>query len=406
MDRRRTGPAGLLSAIAVSQIGNVVAVVALPWFVLQTTGSAARTGIVAFATTVPLAVGAVAAGPLLDRLGVRPASVLADLGAAASIATIPVLHIWGHLSFGALLAFAFLAGTFEAPGRTARRAMLPGLAAGAGFSLERVNSVSTTTEHLGYVLGAPLAGGLIAGLGAPGALWLDAASFVGSAVIVASTVPALRSSAERPPLLAGLRFIRNSPIIRTFLIIWTAGAFLVTPLAGVMLPVYTNQRFGTAGALAAAVTALGAGGILGTLTFATVGRSWPRRRAFVVMWVTYPLLSCVLMLLPGLVPLLALLAAIGLVTGAYDPLEVTIYQENIPPPLRSQVFAALLAAEMTAVPLAMLTYGFLITSAGLRAGTVLFGAGNLALGAYALRAPATRRLGTPSRLLPPDRGTA
>jgi MFS family permease len=398
MDRRRVGPAGLLAAIAVSQVGNVVALVALPWFVLQTTGSAARAGVAAFATTLPLAVGAVAAGPIVDRLGTRRAAVLADVGAATAIAGIPALHVTGHLTFGLLLTFAFVAGAFEAPGRTARRAMLPDLAAGAGWRLERVNSVATTTEHLGYVLGAPLAGVLIAALGAAGALWLDAASFVVSALIVALTVPALRGgTTERPPILAGLRFIRRSPVVRTFFVIWTAGAFLIAPLSAVLLPVYAGERFGTAGALAATITALGVGGLLGTFAFALVGHAVPRRRAFVAMWVAYPLLSCLLIFLPAFVPLLVLLTGIGFLAGAYDPLEVTVHQENTPPQLRPQVFAVLLAAEMTAVPLSMLVYGLLISAAGLRAATVLLGVGNLLLGAYAVAARATRDLRPPAR---------
>lgn len=388
----------MLAAIAVSQVGNVVALVALPWFVLETTGSAARTGIVAFATTLPLAVGAVAAGPIVDRLGARRTAILADLGCAGAIAGIPLAYAADHLSFGLLIALAFAAGAFEAPGRTARRAMLPDLATAAGFSLERTNSVSTTTEHLGYVVGAPLAGLLITVFGAAPALWLDAATFLVSAAIVLLTAPGVRSDpADRPPLLAGLRFVRDSAIIRTFFIIWTIGAFLITPLAGVLLPVFARQRFGTAEALAATITALGLGGLFGTITFAAAGRRLPRRTMFVAMWVAYPLLSCVLILLPGFGVLLVVLVAIGFLTGAYDPLEVTIHQENTPSHLRPQVFAVLLAAEMTAVPLAMLTYGALISTAGLRAATILYGAGNLLLGAYAILAPATRNLALPRR---------
>ena len=171
-----TGLLYLIAANAISQLGNVVAVVALPWFVLETTGSPARTGITAFAATVPLALGAVFAGPVVDRLGARRASVLADLGAGIAIAGVPLLHQLGALEFWVVLLLAFAAGAIEAPGRTARKAMLPELAQRAHMSLERANSVSTTSEHLGYVLGAPLAGVVIAAAGAPQALWVDAAS--------------------------------------------------------------------------------------------------------------------------------------------------------------------------------------------------------------------------------------
>jgi len=65
------------------------------------------------------------------------------------------------------------------------------------------------------------------------------------------------------PVLAGLRYAVTSPIIRTFFVIWTVGAFLVTPLSAVVLPVYAREQLGGAGALAAAVTCLGAGGLCG-----------------------------------------------------------------------------------------------------------------------------------------------
>src|SRR5215217_2632245 len=140
----RRGLFALVAANAVSQLGNVIAVVALPWFVLVTTGSPARTGLTAFATTLPLAIGALVGGPVVDWIGIRRASIVSDLGAAAAIATIPALHGAGALSFPLLLALAFAGSAFEAPGRAARRAMLPDLAARAEMPLENANSIATT----------------------------------------------------------------------------------------------------------------------------------------------------------------------------------------------------------------------------------------------------------------------
>src|SRR4051794_24646721 len=105
----------LVAANAVSQLANVIAAVALPWFALITTGSPARTGPTAFATTLPLAVGALAGGSIVDWIGIRGASVVSDLGAAAAIAAIPTLHGSGALSFPLLLTLAFLASALEAP---------------------------------------------------------------------------------------------------------------------------------------------------------------------------------------------------------------------------------------------------------------------------------------------------
>lgn len=69
----RGGLYALVAANAVSHLGNVFAVVA-------------------FATTLPLALGAVVGGPIVDRIGTRRASVVTDVGSAAAIALIPLLH--------------------------------------------------------------------------------------------------------------------------------------------------------------------------------------------------------------------------------------------------------------------------------------------------------------------------
>ena len=381
----RRGPLfALIAANAVSQLGNVVAVVAVPWYVLETTGSAGLMGVSAFATTLPLAVGAVVGGPVVERLGTRLATVAGDLGAAVFLAAVPVADHLDLLTFPVLLALVFLAGMCEAPSRTARRSMLPDLAHEADMPLERANSLSTTTEHLGYVAGAPLAGLLVTALGGPAALWADAATFVVAAAVVRVAVPTTPVTAEPLPALSGVRLVLRTPLLRVFFTIWTVGGFLVAPVAAVLLPAYARQNLDGASSLAAAVTAYGVGGLAGTLAYGAVARRFRRRRFFVAMWVAYPALSLLLVPEPGLLLLLLLLFGLGLTTGAYDPFEVTVHQELVPTELRPQAFALLLAVEMAVVPLAMLCYGFVIEAAGLRTALLLLGVGNVLLGGYAI----------------------
>ena len=143
-------------------MGNTIAVIALPWFVLSTTGSAARTGLIAFFATLPIAVGSLSAGALVDRIGARRMSILSDALSAVAVAAIPVLYSADALSFWLLAALAFAGALFDGPGEAARQALLPELAREAGMPLERANSLFTATEHVSYIGGAPLAGILIA----------------------------------------------------------------------------------------------------------------------------------------------------------------------------------------------------------------------------------------------------
>ena len=373
-----------------------MAAVAIPWFVLVTTGSPARTGLAAFVTTLPLALGAVFGGAVADRVGLRRASVATDLVSAAAIAGIPLLHAIGALEFWHVLALGFTGALFDAPGQAAREALLPAAAERAHTPLERATALWTTTEHLGYVAGAPIAGIAIAAVGAPSALWLDAASFALSAAAVAAAVPAV-SSAPRATtylgdLVEGLRFIARDPVLRAFLTLATVGNFLIAPLATVVLPVYAHERLGGAAELGLLVGLYGAGGLAGALAFGIVGTRVRRRTLFATVWIVYPALSAMLVGVPPFWLASITLFLIGLVAGANGPIEQLVRQERTPAELRGRVFATFMASLMLVVPPATLAAGFLVEAAGLRAALVAFAAGNAILATFVLASRAGREL--------------
>ena len=62
----------LFAANAISLVGNVFTLIAIPWFVLQTTGSAAQTGVTGFFAVMPAVLAGFLGGTLIDRLGYKP----------------------------------------------------------------------------------------------------------------------------------------------------------------------------------------------------------------------------------------------------------------------------------------------------------------------------------------------
>ena len=76
---------------------------ALPWFVLQTTGSPTRMGIVLAAELAPIAVLGIPSGTVVARFGARRTMIVSDLARVPLIASIPILHALGWLSFPLLL---------------------------------------------------------------------------------------------------------------------------------------------------------------------------------------------------------------------------------------------------------------------------------------------------------------
>ena len=130
----RRGPfAGYLTAEAISITGTRVSMIAIPWFVLTTTGSATRTGVVAFAEMAPLVVLQALSGPLMDRLGARRVAIACDLLSVLVVGAVPVAHALGVLSFPLLLGLVVVAGSLRGPGVAAKHAMLPVLVEQVGM---------------------------------------------------------------------------------------------------------------------------------------------------------------------------------------------------------------------------------------------------------------------------------
>lgn len=394
----------LLAANAASLLGNVIAAVGIPWLILSTTGSAARTGIAAFFTTAPLALGALFGGAVADRLGPKRASILGDLLSAAAVGAIPLLSVAGLLGFWHVLALGFLGSMFDAPSQAARQALIPELAERASMPLERANALYKGTEHVGYVLGAPLAGALIATLGASNALWFDAGSFLLAALVVALAVPvASKAVSRRQPyfrdVLEGLSFVARERVVRAFLVLPMVGNFFISPLGPVVLPIYARQELGGAGAFGAMMGAYGAGGLVGVVLFGVLGTRLTRRSIYFGLALFYPAVSLALIPLPPLAPALAALALIGVAAGAGTPLYHTVRQERTPPELRARVFATVSAAEALAIPPAVLFAGYVVEVLGLRAALGMFAAGNMAYAVLKLTMPGTRDLeSAPDRL--------
>src|SRR5262245_34190153 len=104
---RHRGPIVLLeTGTLISGIGNGVALVVLPWLVLERTGSAAIAGLVSAAALLPLLVSSVVAGAVVDAVGRRRTSVGSDLLSGIAAAAIPVVDIVGDLTAAWIVGLA------------------------------------------------------------------------------------------------------------------------------------------------------------------------------------------------------------------------------------------------------------------------------------------------------------
>lgn len=378
--RNRLPLLALFAANAISMVGNVLTAIAIPWFVLQTTGSATQTGITGFFSILPVIVAGLFGGTLIDRLGYRRTSISADLASGLTVALVPLLYFTVGLQFWQLMILVFLGALLDAPGSTARAALIPDLAELAGMPIERAAATNQVIERSSRLIGAPLAGLLIAALGTANVLWVDAASFALSAGLVAVFVTGRAAKPSALPrgkyfqeLGEGLKFLFNDKVMLALVVFVMLTNSFDAAYSGVVQPVYMKQVFGNALDLGLLIAANGGGAVLGALIYGAIGHRLPRHATFVLMFILTSARFWVMALFPPLpiILLATFIASIG--AGPLNPIIDAVEYERIPPQMRGRVFGTITAGAWAAMPLGTLLGGVATEQLGVQTMLVLIG---------------------------------
>lgn len=383
--------------------------VAIPWFVLETTGSAALTGVVGFFQLLPFVIATFVGGVFVDRFGFRRMSVVSDLASGVTVALIPLAYYTVGLPFAVLLALVFFGALLDAPGITARRSILPDAAELAGVSLERSNALGEGALQLKNLLGPLAAGLLIVAIGASRVLWVDAATFVASAILVLACVPKVAHALPEQhvmrerivdQMLSGLRFVRHEPVLLWMSLTSLVANFLVAPMFVVLLPVYAHERLGSAAQLGVIVSAFGGAALFGSVLFGIVARRVNRRLWYLGTLVVSATGFCLLATMPAFPGAVVAVGLMGITSGTFRPLASTIRQERTPAHIRGRVFGALGALINGATPIGVVVAGVLVASFGLSTSLILFAGARVSLSIVAALIPALRDLSPPAPVAP------
>ena len=260
---------------------------ALPWFVLETTDSAAQTALVAATQMAAFLLAAIAGGVVVDRFGPKWLSVVSDLASGLSIAAIPILMDTVGLRLWQILVLAFLGAILDSPGGNARYGIVTDLIDLTGWRPERVYSAFSSADGVARIFGPILAGGLIAWIGAVNALWVDAASFAVSALLITVLVP-LTTRPLRPELTflgdvrAGWEYLRSRALLVRFFSLIVCVNLTAVPLAAVVIPKIAHDHYGSSRVGGVMLAADGIGVILGGVIFGIIGRRLTAYRSMLV----------------------------------------------------------------------------------------------------------------------------
>lgn len=393
----------LLGATGLSGTGNAVVAVAVPWLVLQRTGSPALAGLVAAAALGPLVLSALLGGALVDRWGRRTTSVRADLLSAAAVAAIPLVDAAFGLSTVVLVLLVAAGAVFDGPGMAAREALRPDVAFRSGWSLEQVNARGEAVDGLSALAGPALAGGLIALSGPVGALWSTVALFLVAAAVTRCGVPAayIRTASRQVPepywasVAVGLRTVWGDRTLRATGLLGMALVLFLVPLEAVVLPTWFASS-GDVGGLAAVLAGFAVGGLAGALAQPRLVARWGRRPVLLGGLAALALGLAGFALLPSSGWLLVLSAATGCVAGPLGPVLAVVMQERTPQELRGRVIGALTSLSLAAAPVGLLLVGPLLAATDVRTTFLVIAAGCLLATGYAWCEPGLRQLGTPA----------
>jgi MFS family permease len=346
---------------SISLLGDAFTLIALPWFVLQVTGSGTATAGILLTLQLPAIFTSMPIGSLIDRFQPRVIITIDNGLRTLIIGLIPILYWFNVLELWLLFLLTFLAGMLKPATEVGARSILPDLV--QDKDLDAANMLWSFSDNLSLVIGPAVAGVLVASFGGPSVLLIDAVTFAVMAIMAVS-LPRLkrRNALTQVPISEhlGVRQLWDMKVVRYTTLLSLVFFFSYGPLEAA-LPLYSDAVLQTdARGYGLLWSALAVGALIGTLNSTTLSR---RLR----LGVALPLIA--LLWGASLLPMAltnklwfacSLLFLGGLMWGPYTPMETTLLQRNVPKAQLGRVFGARSTLLIGGSPLGLAIGGMLL----------------------------------------------
>ncbi|HEY2310793.1 MAG TPA: MFS transporter [Gaiellaceae bacterium] len=383
---------GLVTAELVSLTGSAMTFVALPWFVLATTGSTAKMGLVLAAEMLPIAIFGIPAGTVISKLGGKKTMLISDAARGPLMLVIPILHSTGHLSFAALLGTTFAIGVFAAPYMASSRLIVPEVAGEDEQAVASVGAVLSGANQLTQLAGPVLAGVLIAATTPSTVLVVDGCTYIFSFLVIATVVRAgkrVEAAARQKGLLSGVRFLLADSLLGPIAI----AACLINFVAqGIVLGVQGVAYFrydANAHVLGYLFAGFGVGALAGAIVAQQATQKVPLLKLAAVAIVALPLPLVLLSPTTSWPVAVLILAAFAFFVPLVNAPIVGILTIRTPVELRPKVLTAFMTLATMAGPFGFIAAGYALRHATISSFFVVLPAllllGGLAFAAVLLR---------------------
>ncbi len=273
------------------------------------------------------------------------------------------------LSFGLLLGIVALIGCFMPPYFASQRVILPELVGEDERRMSQANSLIEGGTALAAVLGPALAGVLIPFVGAPTVLYVDAATYLVSFLLILALVPRRKPRAaavgEEHGVLAGLRFLLHDRLLGPIAVTIVCFGFVASGLSA-GLPVYAYDQFdGSARIAGFFYAAVGLGAVVGSVLAVAVVRRVPPLRLSGLGVVGFVLPIWVMPFLPPAPVVFTALFIAFMFTPLVNGPAIAVVTSRTPEKLRAKVLTAVIALSSLSAPLGFLVAGQIVEHWGL-----------------------------------------
>ncbi|MEU4251472.1 MFS transporter [Amycolatopsis sp. NPDC026612] len=354
----------LLTAYVVSNVGTWIYRLTLPLLVLHLTGSALQTAALYALEYGPFLLLSLPGGVWADRFDRKRLLIGGDVTAGVIALALAILVSAGSAALPAIYVLAFLLACVEPVYHPAFQGLLPSIVADS--ELDRANALMQSSDQIISLAGPVLAGGLVTLFGYSTAIYIDAASFAGSALVllflkhgreIAETAPAERGGFAGDLAEAFRYIVRENRLLLVGSLLFTGTNFGIW-LIQANLVYYLSTYLSLSSALVGVVfAAQGVGALGGALVAPAVIRRLGNGRTIVCSTMAAGLLTGLLVVFRDVVGVSVVSAAVFALGSMNVVSWFTLRQRIVPRAMLGRVVAATRMLAFSSIPLASLVAG-------------------------------------------------
>jgi len=351
-----------LVGVSLSGVGDQFYLVALPWVILQLTGSASIMGSIMMVAAIPRSVLMLLGGAVSDRISARIVMIYTAIARALFVTAIGALLYRNALTLLEIYALSFAFGLADAFSFPASDKYMPSLV--SGERLVPATSAQQTTSRFILITGPAPAALAMKALGIPWAFFIDAISFlfIPAALWTLPDTPVVKAAHKKSHLwaliLEGLRYVRKDvPLLMLIMMAGVMNFFFFGPLL-VGLPYLAKTKFGSPTAFGIWVSAFAAGSLAGNL-LAGIVKVKKRGIMMVAGGAFVGICLCAVGLLASVPMIAAGTLLMGATSGFVDIQLFAWFQQRIDRDARGRVNSVILLVTIGLLPVSLALSGVL-----------------------------------------------